>query len=167
MEAIRDFLSVPAEKEDAFWESGTLIWVDWREYDKDIFRYLNEHLPEEDRIDFVCAASTAARGMDILLKKDGRSTTVPYAADRMDRDTTLISAQEYVAPKYQIRCYTASLGGDTLGFCILPAAQWRQLEEAFGADQVQRYFLLVQAGRRFFEMDTAEIYARLKEIGLA
>ena len=167
METIKDFLSAPSEKEAAFWESETLIWIDWREYDEDIIRYLNEKIPAADQIDFECAGTDKARGIDLILKKDGIDLPVPYADDRTDRDTTLQSAQAYVAPKYQIRCYVASLCGDTLGFCILPSAQWRQLEEAFGADQVARYFLPVQAGRSFFEMDMEEISARLKEIGPA
>lgn len=154
MEMIKKFLSAPKQYEDAFWESDALIWIDWREYDEDIIRYFNEKLPDEDKIDFECKDSDKERGVDIILKRDGACMPIPYADAYMDRDTTLISIQKYIAPKYQIRCYAGSLACDTLAFCMYPAEEWNRLEQEFGAEMVNRYFVPVQEGSRLFEMGT-------------
>ena len=50
MDEIRDFLLSPQEYLDTFWESDVLIWIDWREYDESIIKYINEKLPEEDKV---------------------------------------------------------------------------------------------------------------------
>ena len=42
MDEIRDFLLSPQEYLDTFWESDVLIWIDWREYDESIIKYINE-----------------------------------------------------------------------------------------------------------------------------
>ncbi len=154
MEMIKTFLSAPKQYEDAFWESDVLIWIDWREYDEDIIRYFNEKLPDGDKIDFVCKDSDKERGVDIILKKNGACMPIPYADAYMDRDTTLISIQKYIAPKYQIRCYAGSLACDTLAFCMYPVEEWNRLEQEFGAEMVNRYFVPVQEGSRLFEMGT-------------
>lgn len=161
------FLSAPEKYEDAFWESDALIWVDWREYDEDMIRYFNEKLPAADKIDFECAETEKERGVDIILKKGGACMPVPYADGYMDRDTTLISIQKYVSPKYRIFCYLGSLGCDTLAFCICPASEWNRLEQEFGAEKVALYFAPVQEGSKMFEMDMDEVYGRLKKIGMA
>ena len=154
MEMIKTFLSAPKQYEDTFWESDVLIWIDWREYDEDIIRYFNEKLPDGDKIDFVCKDSDKERGVDIILKKNGACMPIPYADAYMDRDTTLISIQKYIAPKYQIRCYAGSLACDTLAFCMYPAEEWNRLEQEFGAEMVNRYFVPVQEGSRLLEMGT-------------
>ena len=124
MDEIRNFLLSPEEYLDTFWESDELIWVDWREYDESIIKYINEKLPDEDKVKFSCVEIEKERDLDIILEKDGISTTIPYAEDYTDRDTTLKSVQEYVSPKYQIRWFMGSLGSDTLAFCVFPSAQW-------------------------------------------
>ncbi len=164
MEMIKTFLSAPKQYEDAFWESDVLIWIDWREDDEDIIRYLNERLPDGDKIDFVCKDSDKGRGVDIILKKGGVCMPIPYADACMDRDTTIISIQKYIAPKYRICCYLGSLVCDTLAFCMYPAAEWERLEQEFGAETVARYFMPVQEGSRMFEMDMDEVYSRLEQI---
>ena len=34
MEKIKDLLAAPDKKQDEFWESDVLVWIDWREYDE-------------------------------------------------------------------------------------------------------------------------------------
>lgn len=150
MEKIKDFLAAPDKKSDEFWESDVLVWVDWREYDEDIIQYFNEKLPDEDKIEYECVEIDKKRGVDILLKKNGVETAIPYADDFMDRDTTIKSVQEYVYPKYQIRLYIDSLGCDTLAFCIYPTEQWNQLEQEFGAEKVASYFQPIKANSKMF-----------------
>lgn len=167
MEEIKKFLLAPAETEDEFWDSNSLIWIDWREDDEDIPRYFNENLTDEDKINFECVEIEKERGIDIILKKNDVSTPIPYEDDCTDRDTTLKSIQEYVSPKYQIRWYMGSLGGDTLAFCILPTAQWNQLEQEFGAEKVAYYFAPIQIDSKMFEMGMDEMFDLLEQRGEA
>lgn len=165
MDKIKRFLAAPEENKDEFWESDALIWVDWRDFDESIIRYFNEKLPDEDKVLFECVKIEKARGVDILLKKDGVSTAIPYADDCTDRDTTLKSIQEYISPKYQIRWYMDSLGGDTLAFCIELTSQWEQLEQEFGAEKVTYYFAPIQMDRVMFEMSMDEVFDLLEQRG--
>lgn len=165
MDKIKRFLAAPEENKDEFWESDALIWVDWRDFDESIIRYFNEKLPDEDKVLFECVKIEKARGVDILLKKDGVSTAIPYADDCTDRDTTLKSIQEYISPKYQIRWYMDSLGGDTLAFCIELTSQWEQLEQEFGAEKVTYYFAPIQTDSVMFEMSMDEVFDLLEQRG--
>ncbi len=150
MEKIKDFLAAPDKKQDEFWESDVLVWIDWREYDEYIIQYFNEKLPDEDKISFECVDIDKKRGVDILLKKNGVETPIPYADDFMDRDITIKSVQKYLYPKYQIRLYIDSSGCDTLAFCIYPTEQWNQLEQEFGAEKVASYFKPIKANSKMF-----------------
>ena len=165
MDKIKRFLAAPEENKDEFWESDVLIWVDWRDFDESIIRYFNEKLPNEDKVLFECVKIEKARGVDILLKKNGVSTAIPYADDCTDRDTTLKSIQEYISPKYQIRWYMDSLGGDTLAFCIELTSQWERLEQEFGAEKVTYYFAPIQMDRVMFEMSMDEVFDLLEQRG--
>lgn len=165
MDKIKKLLSAPEENKDEFWESDALIWVDWRDFDESIIRYFNEKLPDEDKVLFECVKIEKARGVDILLKKNGVSTAIPYADDCTDRDTTLKSIQEYISPKYQIRWYMDSLGGDTLAFCIELTSQWEQLEQEFGAEKVTYYFAPIQMDSVMFEMSMDEVFDLLEQRG--
>lgn len=167
MEEIRKFLSSPDDIKDEFWDSDELIWIDWRDFDDSIINYFNKKLPDEDKIQFECAESEKGRGIDIFLRKDGVSRAVPYEDDCTDRDTTLKSIQEYIAPKYQIRWYMESLGSDTLAFCIGLTSQWEQLEQEFGAEKVAYYFSPVRADSAMFEMDMDEVFDLLEQRGEA
>lgn len=69
MNEIRNFLLSPEEYLDTFWESDALIWVDWREYDESIIKYINERLPEEDKVKFTCVEVEKERDIDIILEK--------------------------------------------------------------------------------------------------
>ena len=63
MEKIKDFLAAPDKKQDEFWESDVLVWIDWREYDEYIIQYFNEKLPDEDKISFECVDIDKKRGV--------------------------------------------------------------------------------------------------------
>ncbi len=166
MEEIRNFLLSPEEYLDLFWESDALIWIDWREYDESIIEYFNKKLPDKDKIVFKCVEIAKERGIDIILEKDGISAAIPYAEDYTDRDTTLRSIQEYVAPNYQIRWFMGSLGSDTLAFCIYPFTQWEQLEREFGTEKVVYHFVPIEKDSIMFEMDMEEIFDLLKQRGV-
>lgn len=165
MNEIRNFLLSPEEYLDTFWESDALIWVDWREYDESIIKYINERLPEEDKVKFTCVEVEKERDIDIILEKNGISTAIPYAEEYKDRDTTLKSLQEYVSPKYQIRWFMGSLGSDTLAFCICPSTQWEQLEEEFGAEKVAYHFAPIKEDSVMFQMGMDEVFDLMKQRG--
>ena len=131
---MEQYLRDPEGEADAFWEAGPLLWVDWRDYDEWILQGICD-LP---------------RGSDILLERNGALMAIPYAPDRMDRDTTLKAAQARIAPDYQLRCFLPSAGNDTIGFCLLSAAEWRELEAAFGPQAVARQFQPIGPESRLF-----------------
>ncbi|WP_106626421.1 glutathione reductase [Selenomonas massiliensis] len=160
---VRSFLVSPAERQEEFDASDTLIWVDWGDEDESVLSYLNDVLPEEAQIDYECVDSETERGFDILLKKDGEAHVIPYATDAADRDTTLKAAQEYLAPTYEIRWYMGSLGSDTLAFAVLSADDWQKLEREFGAEQVTYYFPPIHADSQMFEMDVDEVFDLLEQ----
>ena len=160
---VRSFLVSPAERQEEFDASDTLIWVDWGDEDESVLSYLNDVLPEEAQIDYECVDSEMERGFDILLKKDGEAHAVPYAADAADRDTTLKAAQEYLAPVYEIRWYMGSLGSDTLAFTVLRTDDWEKLEREFDAEQVAYYFAPIYADSQMFEMDVDEVSDLLEQ----
>lgn len=149
-QAIERYLRDPEGEADAFWEDGPLLWVDWRDYDEWIVEGVCERLPENARFRFEVRDSVLPRGQDILLEKDGVLTLIPYAPDRMDRDTTLKAVQAAIAPAYQLRCFVPSLPNDTLGFCLLPATEWNRLEESFGVRNVARQFQPIGPNSRMF-----------------
>lgn len=149
---IQAFLQAPSAKDttDVFWESRALIWIDWREYDEAIIDYVNDCLPPNARIEYEVRNSDAPRGIDIFLKKGGVYTAIPYLPEQMDRDTTLRAIQDCLAPAYGLRLYTGSLGCDTLGFCVLPEEQWKQLDTRFGENFVSGHFQPIGPGSVLF-----------------
>ena len=64
---------------------------------------------------------------------------IPYK-EKMDRDTTIKSINEFIQPKYEIRFCLESLGNDTLAFVVLTKDFWKQLENEFDKEKVSYYF---------------------------
>lgn len=107
---IERYLRDPAAEKERFWMSPAAFWFDWREYDEDIVRCVSESLPESARFAFELRDSPLPRGFDILLKRGKTTAAIPYAPDRMDRDTTLRALQAFLAPDWQLRCFVPSKG---------------------------------------------------------
>ncbi|MDM5248164.1 MULTISPECIES: hypothetical protein [unclassified Lysinibacillus] len=156
-EEIELFLKNPSVEEESFWESEVLVWVDWKDFDDSIVEYFNNFLLEEDLIEFEIIENDQPRGVDIFLIKDEVKKAIPYDEERTDRDTTLKAVQDFIAPKYQIRWYMDSLGGDTLAFCLLPTEKWLKLEKEYGAEKVTYYFASITQDAVMFEMDIDEM----------
>lgn len=72
LEEIRKLLEAPDDTKDEFWDSGELIWIDWRDFDDSIINYFNKKLPDEDKIQFECVESEKERGIDIFSEKGRR-----------------------------------------------------------------------------------------------
>lgn len=152
-EDVKAFLQNP-EEVDSLWESDALIWVDWREDDKDLIHYFNNELEEQIEVQLV--NNNKPYGDDIVLKKGEKQLTIPYE-DELDRDTTIKYLNEFIKPKYEIRWAMESLGNDTLAFVLLEANQWKTLEDEFGKDYVCFHFATIDIGKRMFDLDFNEV----------
>ena len=133
-------------------ETDTLIWVDNREYDEDIISYVNEKL--EDKIEIVLKDNGKPY---IYLKHKDKSFMIPYK-EKMDRDTTIKSINEFIQPKYEIRFCIESLGNDTLAFVVLTKDLWKQLENEFDKEKVSYYFEEINFKSKMFDMDVDTIF---------
>ncbi|MGE7691323.1 hypothetical protein ACQKMI_19195 [Lysinibacillus sp. NPDC097214] len=162
-EKIELFLKNPSAEEESFWDSEALVWVDWKDFDESIVEYFNDYLLDEDKINVEIVENDKPRCVDIFLIKDEVKKAVPYDVERTDRDTTLKAVQDFIAPKYQIRWYMDSLGGDTLAFCLLPTEKWLRLEKEYGEEKVTYYFAPLLHDSVMFEMDIDRIFDLLEK----
>ena len=153
-ENIKKFLENPDNFEELL-ESDTLIWVDHREYDEDIISYVNEKI--EEKIEIVLQDHGKAYGEDIYLNHKEKSCMIPYK-EKMDRDTTIKSINEFIQAKYEIRFCIESLGNDTLAFVILTKDLWKQLENEFGKEKVSYYFEEINPQSKMFDLDVDTIF---------
>ena len=158
-EAIEVFLANPQNVEQ-FYESQTLIEIDWREYDEDIVKYFNKAI---GNMISVCREDNKKQyGDDIILIYKDKSMIIPYQ-EKMDRDTTIKSINEVIKDDFSIRLLVDSAEDDTLSFCVLPNEQWEMLEKEFGENNLNRYFIKVTPKIKMFDLhyDVVE-YSRLK-----
>ena len=82
---------------------------------------------------------------------------IPYK-EKMDRDTTIKSINEFIQPKYEIRFCLESLGNDTLAFVVLTKDFWKQLENEFDKEKVSYYFEEINFKSKMFDMDVDTIF---------
>ena len=160
-EAIEVFLANPQNVEQ-FYESQTLIEIDWREYDEDIVKYFNKAI---GNMISVCREDNKKQyGDDIILIYKDKSMIIPYQ-EKMDRDTTIKSINEVIKDDFSIRLLVDSAEDDTLLFCVLPNEQWEMLEKEFGENNLNRYFIKVTPKIKMFDLqfDVVE-YSRLKKM---
>ncbi|KOP69760.1 glutathione reductase [Lysinibacillus sp. FJAT-14745] len=163
IEKIEQFLKNPSVENESFWNSEALVWVDWRDFDESIVENFNEYLLEVDKINVELVENDKPRCVDIFLIKDDVKKAVPYDEERTDRDTTLKAVQDFIAPKYQIRWYMDSLGGDTLAFSVLLAEKWLQLEKEYGQEKVTYFFAPLSHDSVMFNMDIDEVFDLLEK----
>lgn len=55
---------------DDLWDSGDIVWIDWREDDEDIISYFNDLL--EERVEVQTIDNAKPYGPDIVLSKAGK-----------------------------------------------------------------------------------------------
>ena len=96
------------------------------------------------------------RKIDIILKKDNKTLTIPYENDKTDRDITIKTLNDFIAPKYQIRLFSESLGDDTLAFTVLNSDEWKDLENEFGKEKLEFFFTPVSQLNGLFNMSMDE-----------
>ncbi|PIM77770.1 glutathione reductase [Fusobacterium pseudoperiodonticum] len=154
---IKNFFENPVDNMENFFNSRAITWIDWREYDEDIISYFNCLLPQEDIVDVEIKEIKLGRGIDIILKKDNKTLTIPYENDKTDRDITIKTLNDFIAPKYQIRVFMESLGDDTLAFTVLNSDEWKDLENEFGKEKLEFFFTPVSQFKGIFNMSMKEV----------
>ena len=153
---IKNFFENPVDNMENFFNSRAITWIDWREYDEDIISYFNCLLPQEDIVDVEIKEIKLGRGIDIILKKDNKTLTIPYENDKTDRDITIKTLNDFIAPKYQIRVFMESLGDDTLAFTVLNSDEWRELENSVGKEKLEFFFTPVSQLNGLFNISMDE-----------
>ena len=154
---INNFFGNPVDNMEKFFNSRAITWIDWREYDEDIISYFNGLLPQEDIVDVEIKEIKLGRGIDIILKKDNKTLTIPYEDDRTDRDITIKTLNDFISPKYQIRVFMESIGDDTLAFTVLNSDEWKELENEFGKEKLEFFFTPVSQFKGIFNMSMEEV----------
>ncbi|QQB73363.1 glutathione reductase [Fusobacterium canifelinum] len=153
---IKEFFENPVDNMEKFFNSEAITWVDWREYDEDIISYFNGLLPQEDIVNVEIKEIKLGRGIDIILKKDNKTLTIPYEDDKTDRDITIKTLNDFLSPKYQIRVFMESVGDDTIAFTILNSDEWKGLENSVGKEKLDFFFTPVSELNRMFNMSIDE-----------
>ena len=154
---IKNFFENPIDNMENFFNSRAITWIDWREYDEDIISYFNCLLPQEDIVDVEIKEIKLGRGIDIILKKDNKTLTIPYENDKTDRDITIKTLNDFIAPKYQIRVFIESLGDDTLAFTVLNSDEWKELENSVGKEKLDFFFTPISQFKGIFNMSMEEV----------
>lgn len=154
---IKNFFENPIDNMENFFNSRAITWIDWREYDEDIISYFNCLLPQEDIVDVEIKEIKLGRGIDIILKKDNKTLTIPYENDKTDRDITIKTLNDFIAPKYQIRVFMESLGDDTLAFTVLNSDEWKELENSVGKEKLDFFFTPISQFKGIFNMSMEEV----------
>ncbi|PHI13967.1 glutathione reductase [Fusobacterium polymorphum] len=154
---IKNFFENPVDNMENFFNSRAITWIDWREYDEDIISYFNCLLPQEDIVDVEIKEIKLGRGIDIILKKDNKTLTIPYEDDATDRDITIKTLNDFISPKYQVRVFMESIGDDTLAFTVLNSDEWKELENEFGKEKLEFFFTPVSQFKGIFNMSMKEV----------
>ncbi|PWB19880.1 hypothetical protein DCO46_21270 [Flavobacterium sp. HTF] len=124
-----------SEEYDDFYNLGNdiVFWVDWRESDDAIIEYCEKCL------------KTTSLSAEMKQVSDNLELTIKYentiyTEKIVDRDRTIISLNEIIKPKYEIRFCKVSDGSDTLAFLPLANQQWQQLMEKYGEQKINQCF---------------------------
>ena len=125
-----------------------LMWVDWREEDKNIIRYC-ENILQTGSLSAESYIDDSGK-LIVIISYRGQEYSIPYMEDKTDRDTTIISLNEVLAPDYEIRFCIDSGGSDTLAFLPLSTKQWAELIAEFGLDKITDRFREIKRGITIF-----------------
>ncbi|MCY7007963.1 glutathione reductase [Fusobacterium simiae] len=163
---VDNFLEDPMGNWYSFNRSEASIWLDDRIYNKEIVDYFNESLEREDVVDKEIKKNELDNGFNMILKNHIKSLVIPFKDekyDKIDRDNIVKSFDEFIKPKYEIRCFMDSLGSDKLIFTILKITEWENLEEKYDKEIVSYFFVPVSEFKEIFNMPTDEVTKISKE----
>lgn len=135
---------------DTLYQDPLVIWIDWREYDEDIVKYCENVLKTgvltvEERV------ADNDNGFEVVILYKEKETVIPYKAEA-DRDTTIITLNNVIQPKYEIRFCEWSLGSDTLAIIPILSSSWELLEKEFGEEKVRKYFSVIDKNKKMFNL---------------
>ncbi|WP_316794817.1 hypothetical protein [Pedobacter agri] len=111
----------------------TIFWVDWREFDDSIIQYCEKCLKKNS-----LKAEMKEDSGDLKLTINYENKT--HIEKVVDRDRTIITLNEIIQPKYEIRFCKVSDGSDTLAFLPLSNQEWGQLIEKYGEERINKCF---------------------------
>ena len=150
MKLINEYLKQKISFEDAFYGAYDIVmWVDWREEDDVIIQYC-EDIIKTGYLAAIYNDADNEMGFDIIIDYRGQQYKIPYKGKCADRDTTIITLNEVLCPEFEIRFCADSDGGDTLAFLPLKAQQWIELEQEFGKNNVDKYFIPISKKSKMF-----------------
>ncbi|MDM5248858.1 MULTISPECIES: hypothetical protein [unclassified Lysinibacillus] len=126
-----------------------VFWIDWREDNADIVHYSEKRL-NTGKLTYEYVVDNE-RGVEFyIIYGDKKSLVVMDADDSCD--PTIIALNEILQPDYEIRMWMESRGSDTLGFVFLTPAEWSTLEQQFGLENVQEYFMSITPDTKIFRL---------------
>ena len=123
------------EEYDDFYnlDRDIVFWVDWREEDDAIIEYCEKCLKTNL---LIAEMKQISDGLQLTINYENRI----YTENVVDRDRTIISLNEIIKPKYEIRFCKVSEGSDTLAFLPLANQEWVQLIETYGEHKINQCF---------------------------
>lgn len=161
MKEIKTFLENPSNIQ-SFINGNTLIWIDWREEDESIVKYVSNRIGKEIKIEH--QNNGKPYGDDLIIGYGEKRVMMPYE-EKMERDTTISTLNKLIMPDYEIRWFIESLGGDTLAYLVLSKAEWEALENEFGKKLLNTYFISITENTLMFDLsfEQIEVYFTLKD----
>ena len=164
MEAVKNFLKLKTDESlETLCSSPALVWVDWREYDEDIVKYIEESM-QTGKLSGESRNAENKMGFDIVIHWKGKEYVVPYPDEEgADRDSTIKYLNRIIQPDYEIRLFMESIGSDTLGFLPLAKEDWAELEKEFGAEKVGYYFMKIDENSIMFNLDIDDVFKIVEE----
>ena len=129
-------------------QQEVIMWVDWREEDEYIV------LDTEKILQTGCLSAELNEtddtiGFEIIISYKEKKHKIPYQGVSSDRDTTIITLNEIIAPDYEMR-FCIHSDADTLAFLPLSALQWLELENEFGSERMNACFRKIHKGSVIF-----------------
>lgn len=123
------------EEYDDFYNLGRdiVFWVDWREEDDAIIEYCEKCLKTNS---LSAEIKQTSDELELVINYENSI----YKEKVIDRDSTIISLNEIIKPKYEIRFCKVSDGSDTLAFLPLANQEWLQLIETYGEQKIGQCF---------------------------
>ena len=124
-------------------DEATIFRVDWHEDDSDIVEYC------EGVLQTGSLKAAWEEGGELYITHAGNHVRVPLMNSDQDRHITLCALNRALSPDYEVRFCVDTNGSDTLGFLPLPASEWADLENQYGA-AVSRHFYRLAARPNVF-----------------
>lgn len=135
-------------------EDGSAFLVDWRHEDEAI-PDLCERVLRTGELSGELVELSGPPGYEVFIRLQNARSKVPLTYSPGDRHVTLCALNRLLAPLFEIRYVVESHRNDTGCFVPLPCADWRTLEQEFGAE-LRKHFYVIQDRPNIFTELTKE-----------